>query len=160
MPIRGNVHGSFTGPGPELYELTKALCWGGLRVDRGTPYPCFQSDLDSYRNPPPRDRYTRYMSQRKAVSWLLDFLDPHRPPSREVRSAIRRLRWAATTDNKAPDVAIKAFRDLDTVFFGGVLSNRCTVRVSPQNESWFHVSILRKTITLYISSSYSHILVR
>lgn len=32
--------------------------------------------------------------------------------------------------HKAPDIVIKAFRDLDTAFFGGNLSGNCLVFVS------------------------------
>ena len=130
MSFEKPFHGPPTRASLELYELTKDLCWGGLQVNRGTPYPCFQEDLDSYRNLPPRPYRSRYMDPNEAVERLLDYLNPHRPPPGPIQRAIQRLRGAINMEHKAPDVAIKAFRDLDTVFFRGILSNNCTIRVS------------------------------
>lgn len=50
-----------------------------------------------------------------------------RPPSKEV-DAIRRLRKALKIVNWGPDLVIKAFQDLDTVFFRGVLVGNCLVK--------------------------------
>ena len=113
-----------------LYDLTRDLCSGGLLVDCGTPYPCTQADLDSYRHFFTGNYYFRPMSTGTAVDLLIDFLDPYREPSPEVRGALRRLEAGINMKYKAPDIVIRAFRDLDTVFFGGNLSGKVLVFVS------------------------------
>ena len=113
-----------------LYDITRALCSGGLLVDRGTPYPCTQEDLDSYRRLPPGGNLFRAMHQREALGRLLDYLDPHRRPSPKEQSAMKRLLRGINMKRKAPDIVIRAFRDLDIVFFGENLSGNCIVWVS------------------------------
>lgn len=46
---------------------------------------------------------------------------PMREPSPEEHDAIKRLRECVTVEDWEPDLVIKAFRDLDTVFFKGRL---------------------------------------
>ncbi len=114
----------------ELFDVTRDLCSGGLQVDRGTPYPCTQEDLDSYRRFPRGKYHWGPMRANDAVCRLIEFLLPTTKPSKEVLSAFERLRAGANMRHKAPDIVIKAFRDLDTAFFGGNLSGNCLVFVS------------------------------
>ena len=109
--------------------MTREFCSGGLLVDRGTPYPCTQEDLDSYRRFSRGHRqHFKPVSSKTAVRQLLGFLNSE--PSSEVRSALRRLKKGIDMRNKAPDIVIKAFRDLDIVFFNGALSGNVVVYVS------------------------------
>ncbi len=125
-----SFYGKPTRANQALYDITKDLCSGGVLVNRGTPYPCTQEDLDSYRHFP-RGLYSfDPIGADEAVWRLLDSLDPFREPSRTVQSALRRLYAGINMRHKAPDIVIKAFRDLDIVFFGGNLSGSCRVFVS------------------------------
>lgn len=121
----------------ELFDVTRDLCSGGLQVDRGTPYPCTQEDLDSYRRFPRGKYQWDPIRPNKAVSLLLEFLLPIREPSIKVQGALQRLRTGINMTHKAPDIVIKAFRDLDTAFFGGNLSGNCLVFVSMSSISEF-----------------------
>ena len=113
-----------------LYDITKDLCSGGLLVGEGTRYPCTQEDLDSYRRFPPGGYYFRPMSPNAGIRRLLDFLDMNREPTPEARSALRRLVAGINMKHKAPDIVIRAFRDLDAAFFGGHLIGNVLVHVS------------------------------
>ena len=46
---------------------------------------------------------------------------PRKQPSSEEHDAIERLRECLAIEDWGPDIVIKAFRDLDTVFFKGRL---------------------------------------
>ena len=61
---------------------------------------------------------------------LLNFLDPHRKPSPKEQSAMKRLLRGINMRHKAPDIVIKAFRDLDIVFFGESLCGHVIIWVS------------------------------
>ena len=91
-------------------------CWG-------TPYPCRQRDLDIIRQHPSRNDGP-FASQRQATLEIVDHNDPRRRLPSYEREAIRRLSDAVDDSARypwGPDLVIKAFLDLDLVFFGGAL---------------------------------------
>ncbi|KAI4212133.1 MAG: hypothetical protein LQ351_005163 [Letrouitia transgressa] len=108
-----------------LYGLALAP----VSTHTGYPYPCRQEDLDSYSLK--KKKLTRFGDFLKDVAFywpsntddavreIEAFLDPERPPSAEEQSAVDRLCQVLCLENGewTPDVPIKAFRDLDTVFF-------------------------------------------
>ena len=105
---------------------------------RGTSYPCRQRDLDSIREPSGRN-YGPFVNQRQATRELVQHNDPRRRPSSSEREAIRRLSDAVYDAGRygwGPDLAIKSFLDLDTVFFGGAL--RGYVGVSWEHRECFN----------------------
>ena len=53
---------------------------------------------------------------------------PNKDLPREEADAIERLRECLRIKNWGPDLIIKAFRDLDTVFFRGRVVGNCLVR--------------------------------
>ena len=102
----------------------------------GTPYPCTQTDIDFHRqniflstNPGP------FIPVREATKEIMWQNDPQRTLPPDEKAAIKRLLHAATAAQDGlilgPDLAIKAFRDLDTVFFGGRLHHHATVTWTP-----------------------------
>lgn len=137
-----SFYGQPTRANQELFDITRALCSGGLLVDRGTRYPCTQEDLDSYRRLPSGYYDFTPIPADEAVDRLLDFLHPSKEPSRKVHSALQRLYVGINMRHKAPDIVIRAFRDLDTAFFGGNLSGNCLVFVS-MTPAWQNVQVER-----------------
>ncbi len=98
----------------------------------GTRYPCTRKDIDFHRRPPliVRDRTGDMTDVGLTTDMLLqNEADKVVPPVEE--KAVDRLRQ--TFDNIAhigtygPDLVIKAFNDLDLVFFGGHLRGRVRV---------------------------------
>ena len=96
---------------------------------QGTPYPCRQRDLEvvqykvAYNGSPPVSQTAATL---EAV-WQNDAR--RRAPSCE-REAIRRLSKAVHDAARypwGPDLVIKCFLDLDTVFFGGALRGHTNV---------------------------------
>ncbi|KAL9612758.1 MAG: hypothetical protein Q9167_002643 [Letrouitia subvulpina] len=109
-----------------------------ISTHTGYPYPCRQEDLDSYSRKKKSTLFGEFL--RDIVLWWPEsidavirdieaYLDPDRPPSAEERSAMDRLYKALCLKGGewTPDVPIKAFRDLDTVFFQGRLSGNVKV---------------------------------
>lgn len=105
-----------------------------FRVDRRTPYPCLQSDIDfhhpfTFRHPnnkPP-------VSITTAAQEILWQNDPNRKVSILEKVAISHLSdsiqsFNAEKETHGPDFAIKVFPDLDTIFFGGSLRGNVKVR--------------------------------
>ena len=114
-------------------------------IDTGAPYPCSQKHIDFHRRNvfpiPNRGPFTTCREATKEVMWQNDIKRPIPPLE---KAAINRLLLAATRAEEGfipgPDVAIKAFSDLDLVFFGGQLHNHVTVQWRPDitipNRSW------------------------
>ena len=99
----------------------------------GTPYPCQQSDLDVIRHHPGYNG-APWVSQRQATLEIVQHNHPRRRFPSFEREAILRLSRAindAARYSWGPDLVIKSFLDLDTVFFGGALQG--FVRIS-----WAH----------------------
>lgn len=97
-------------------------------------YLCSQSEIDFHRgNVFPNRNKDTFVTSREATKELMWHNDIKRinPPLHEI-DAIKRLLWAASCAQDGsvlgPDVAIKAFADLDVVFFGGRLRNNVTVQ--------------------------------
>ncbi|MCJ1462285.1 hypothetical protein MMC07_000885 [Pseudocyphellaria aurata] len=113
-----------------LYESCRQL----PLASRGTPYPCHQDDLDScaslpYKSPHPK------RSPEAASLELEYFLHPNAWISLTVQAAIDRLLAGLQIDNWKPDIVIKAFRDLDIVFFNGKVHGLTTIRW--QSPTWW-----------------------
>jgi len=71
----------------------------------------------------------------KAPSNLKDFLAV--PPSDPENDATRRLDTAWKVKDWTPDVAIKAFSDIDIVYFGGQLKGRCRILWRESDKAMF-----------------------
>lgn len=83
-------------------------------VNRGTPYPCTQADLDSCARLASRNN-AQYITPNLATNELVRWLD-HDPDAVAV-AALHRLRKGLKIIPWNPDIIIKAFRDLDAAFF-------------------------------------------
>ena len=99
-------------------------------VDYGSVYPCSQSDLDFHRRGrfPSKNRGP-FVSLLQAIEEVMVQNDERRrPPIAEI-DAISNLANVVgdRTYRYHPDLVIKAFNDLDTVFFGGRLHGNVLV---------------------------------
>ena len=63
-----------------------------------------------------------------AASQIVRHNRRRREPSTKEADAIRRLQESLRLETWGPDLIIKAFQDLDTVFFRGCLVGNCLVR--------------------------------
>ncbi|KAI4212132.1 MAG: hypothetical protein LQ351_005162 [Letrouitia transgressa] len=100
-------------------------------------YKCTAKDLLScITTPPPNMRPP--LCPRKAVHHLSRFLNPRHKRSDEYLDARRRLNKAITkareTGDFDPRLAIKAFKDLDTIFFAGKLTGNTRVSWAGRRE--------------------------
>lgn len=98
-----------------------------VSLSRGTPYPCSQDALKQcafhlYTFPQSRT------SREGATNHLECFLDPNTGITSKVQEAIDRLQVGLQIDDWKPDIVIKAFADLDIVFFDGKLHDMTTIR--------------------------------
>lgn len=106
---------------------------GNFDQDLGTAYYSSQRDIDatgeySHHNERP------FVSPRQATRELIEHNDPRRPLSSHEASIYRRLQWAVAEAKSGfwhPDLIIKCFWDLDTMFFRGAL--RGNVRITWQD---------------------------
>lgn len=99
----------------ELYHMATRR---RVYVNRGTPYPCTQADLDSCaRLVSPNN--AQYITPNLATNELVRWLD--HDPDAVAAAALHRLRKGLKIIPWNPDIAIKAFRDLDAAFFKGTL---------------------------------------
>lgn len=121
--------------GRALYRLCSSE---PASVFQGTPYPCTQSDLDDLailpNNAPHRFRWSE-----RATLELERILAPNASISIEVQDAVARLREALNIDDWTPDIVIKAFHDLDLVFFDGKL--RGVTTIDWQSARWWNEEI-------------------
>ena len=97
-----------------------------ISASRGTPYPCNQHDLDVCDFGSDRPPHS-LQSQDHATTHLEHFLDPNARISSTVQAAMVRLQAALRVHDWKPDLIIKAFNDLDIVFFDGQLRGRTTI---------------------------------
>lgn len=105
-----------------------------FRIDRGTPYPCFQPELDFHHIPEfihPNDKPS--ISKHAATEENMWHNEPRRTIPTLEAAAISRLQksiksFDARKETHGPDFLIKAFLDLDTVFFGGFLRGNVKVK--------------------------------
>ena len=104
-------------------------------VDTGTSYPTTQEELDFHRRSLwLRPNPNKFVSENCATADMMRQNDPKRRVSKAEFEACERLK-TLLRNHKAghpygPDLAVKAFKDLDLVFFGGHLSGHVTVRWS------------------------------
>ena len=95
---------------------------------RGFPYPCSQVQLDILHNPKPSVR-TSAVPPDQAVTDVIRINDHRRIKSSNEQLAVNNLLDAVEfpTEDWMPDLIIKMFPDLDTVFFGGWLVGKVRV---------------------------------
>lgn len=97
-----------------------------VHPDKGTRYPCSLQNILSYRRRPEKS-YKNPWSNEVATNKLVNFLnEPIKEGSKE-RAALYRLADGMQLEKWGPDLIIKAFDDLDLVFFRGVLATRTQI---------------------------------
>ena len=99
-------------------------------VDYGSVYPCSQSDLDFHRRGQfPSKNKGPFVSLLEATTEVMVQNDARRRPSTAEIYAISNLGNVVgdRTFRCHPDLVIKVFNDLDTVFFGGRLRGNVIV---------------------------------
>ena len=101
------------------------------RTSKGTPYPCSQDDLErclSLQAP----NLNPYIEPMEATYQLVRFNRLTKPLSIKEDNALNRLEGMLTHVSNPgdwePSIAIKAFKDLDTLFFMSRLRGNCKVR--------------------------------
>ncbi|KAL8738553.1 MAG: hypothetical protein Q9181_000660 [Wetmoreana brouardii] len=99
----------------------------------GTRYPCLEENLESYRRRPSRTR-KHPMSKGVAIGKLVKFLHKKIVNGSREHAAIPRLADGLTLVEWGPDLIIKAFDDLDLLFFKGVLATR--TRIDWKTDKW------------------------
>lgn len=103
---------------------------------RGTPYTCRQPDLaDCDYLPYEADHPLHPRTQ--ATDDLEHFLDPDAYISSKVEQAIDRLRGSLSIHGRKPGIVIKAFYDLNIVFFSGKLRDLNTI--SWHSPTWWNL---------------------
>ena len=107
-----------------LYEKAREA----VRVDRGTPYPCSQKDLDGYLELPPSIPLGSLVSEVQATNEICVWLNHHNKPDAPSMAALERLHNNINKEPWGPDLAIKAFKDLDIAFFMGTLLGHVQVQ--------------------------------
>lgn len=93
-----------------------------VNVHTGTPYPCHQSDIDLCRRT--RQANHNRLHRMEATYQLTKFnrLTKQLTPAEE--GAYRNIKHALQLPDWGPDLVIKAFKDLDQLFFMGRLHGR------------------------------------
>lgn len=124
MPSRHRV--IVSRPHRELYEAAFRTVY----TDRGTRYDCSPRDID--RATHFRGHHSGvYVSARRADYEIVEQNRLSRAPSSSERAAIHRLRssidWCER-NRWGPDLVIKAFLDLDKIFFCGMLRDIVLVK--------------------------------
>ena len=155
-PLPKNGYGAFDetqGIRRRSRDLYEEASWD-VSLGTGTAYPCTQRDLDAWggkygrvanRHDDSKLRAELFsgpeqevlVSPRKATLDICKHNAPGRTLSDEENKAVDRL--CTMIDNAlrgswGPDVVIKCFHDLDTVFFGGKLKGHVRITWSPPGE--------------------------
>lgn len=98
---------------------------------RGTPYPCNTYDLEEIAALPGYLIHLHYhplkRSTESATEELARFLAPTARITSNMQEAIDRLQSGLRIQDWKPDIVLKAFYDLDTVFFDGWLRGFATI---------------------------------
>lgn len=110
-----------------------------FRTDTGTPYPCYQSDLDVHNTGvfqrPNKFPLVSAMEATRDVMYQ-NHVTTRVPPTELV--AIDNLKKTVDAVEKrmdfGPDLAVKAFGDLDLLFFGGWLRDNVRVQWVKAND--------------------------
>ena len=99
-------------------------------ADFGSHYPCSQSELDFHH----QGRFLRenrgpFVSLSRSTEEVMVQNDERRRPSFDERRAILNLEYVIHDHNFVyhPDIIVKVFNDLDTLFFSGRLSGNVLV---------------------------------
>ncbi|KAI9782623.1 MAG: hypothetical protein M1835_003998 [Candelina submexicana] len=114
---------------PPLGEDTKVY------ENRGTPYAITQEEINVIQ-----DRHKSYkrplfhMSKHKAAQLIIDAHARGVHLDRDQLAAIDRLQGLSKLTRWGSDIAIKAFNDLDKIFFMGVLRGNVYLRWSDKSE--------------------------
>ena len=116
-------------PSEEAYQQA----FSPFRNDTGTPYPCSQSDLEAHNTGSFQDSNNHpFVSTMEATTEVVlqNHVSRRLPPSEST--AIDNLNRTVYTVEKrmefGPDLAVKAFADLDLIFFGGRLRDNVRVQ--------------------------------
>lgn len=108
-----------TPPRQELY----AAAFRSVHANRGTAYSCSETDID--RATHFRGRHSgQYIGRNRADREIVDQNSLRRVPGRSEAAAITRLKDAIRGCERHrwyPDLVVKAFLDLDKIFFCGRL---------------------------------------
>ena len=91
-----------------------------VRLNNGTRYLCTKEDLAVTQGLIPFVSPVPLMSIEQAISRILRWNHIDKIPMPDEAQAIQRFA-VAVKQPFGPDLAIKAYRDLDLIFFGGVL---------------------------------------
>ncbi|KAL9585772.1 MAG: hypothetical protein Q9212_001322 [Teloschistes hypoglaucus] len=94
-----------------------------VETTRGTAYPCRAKDLISYRRRPLRTAKPP-MDNEAATRLLVDWLSKPVVAGSVEHAAMHNLANGMQLEEWGPDLIIKAFDDLDVLFFRGVLATR------------------------------------
>ena len=89
-------------------------------TDRGTPYQITDKDLEDLLVHP-QQHAGLFVSEMQATKEIYNHNNLEREPTSHEVAAIARVHAALSIENWHPDVAIKTFHDLDTIFFNGRL---------------------------------------
>lgn len=122
-----------------------------FHTKRGTPYSCNQSEIKFHaRNIVPHPSRGSFVSDMEATMEVVGQNSGKRRAGITESNAIDNLLDAidyAKGNGFGPDLAIKAFSDLDLVFFGGHLQGN--VCVSWHHDGHFDHDALAQTLSLY-----------
>ena len=122
----------------EIREQLFQEAFEPISLRTGTPYPCSQADIDFHQRGvfKKSDSYP-FVGCRMATKEVLWQNDERRPTTPDEEAAIDRLSniFQSVEDEWSigPDLVIKAFSDLDLVFFGGGLRGNVTVQWKEDN---------------------------
>lgn len=114
-----------------------------FRADKGTPYASRQDDIDFHKkNSFPSHNRGPFLTESDGTEDIMDHNDLSKRARTSEKAAIDRLATAVRHFHGingegyrwGPDLAIKAFSDLDLVFFGGCLTGNVCVTWS-SNET-------------------------
>ena len=101
-----------------------------VSVDTGTDYPCSQKDLDSYVRLA-HGNQKEFLGQMESTYQLVKWNRLSKELTRREEKALSNLEYGLSLRGKiskcGPDLVIKAFRDLDELFFMGLLHGNCRV---------------------------------
>ena len=111
-----------------------------VRPTNGTRYPCTKEDLAVAQGLIPYVSPVPLVSAEEAIIRVLRWNHIDTIPKARESQAIQRFA-AAVKQPFGPDLAIKAYRDLDLIFFGGLLfGNSLVTWVFQPQEDWLGIT--------------------
>ena len=109
----------------QLYDLALYPA----KHDKGTKYPCTEAQLRSLTHLNYEvDRPGDFDNAEKAARKLRDHLHLERRRTNGEKRALYTLKEGLELEDWGPDIALKAFHDLDLFFFFGALANNVKLR--------------------------------